>query len=93
MIERETKPRLARKARLRFDRKTGRTMLLYPEKGLTLTETAAEILGLCSGELTVGGIIERLAAKYGEERRAAIERETLDFLAEMADRCLLEGAP
>ena len=83
------RPRLAAKARLRFDRKTEGYLLLYPEKGLQLNPTAADIAQLCTGEHTVGEIAERLAAKYSKQPRAAIEREMLGFLAALEERGLL----
>jgi coenzyme PQQ biosynthesis protein PqqD len=84
-----SRPRLAKKARLRFDRKSDRFLLLYPERGLVLNPTAADVLQLCTGEHTVATIVERLAAKYGGAT-AAVEREVQDFLAAMLDRGLVE---
>jgi coenzyme PQQ biosynthesis protein PqqD len=86
-----SRPRLARKARLRFDRRTARYLLLYPEKGLLLNPTAADVLQLCTGEHSVAAIAERLAAKYGREA-PAVEREVLEFLGAMAARALVEDA-
>ena len=86
------RPRLARKARLRFDRKAERYMLLYPEKGLVLNDTATAVVKLCTGEHTVQDIIDALAATYQAQPREAIEREVLNFLAAMAERALLEVA-
>ena len=86
------RPRLARKARLRFDRKAERYMLLYPEKGLVLNDTATAVVKLCTGEHTVQGIIDALVATYEAQPREAIEREVLNFLAAMAERALLEVA-
>ncbi len=91
MISPETKPRIASKARLRYDRKTERTMLLYPEKGLVLNPTAAEIAKLCTGEHTVAAIVTQLAGRYGKEA-SAIEREVMGFLGALADRGLLQEA-
>ncbi len=86
------RPKLASKARLRLDRKTGRTMLLYPERGLELSPTATEILKLCTGEHTVATIVERLAAQY-DQPREVIEREVSAFLSSMLDRALVrDGA-
>lgn len=90
MISADTRPRLAPKARLRFDRKGGRHMLLYPEKGLVLNDTATAIVKLCTGEHTVEAMIDSLASTYGAQPREAIEREVLGFLSAMADRGLLE---
>lgn len=90
MISTETRPRLAAKARLRYDRRGERYMLLWPERGMVLNPTAAEIVKLCTGEHTVTGIVERLAEKYTTAPREALERQVLDFLAAMADRGLMQ---
>jgi coenzyme PQQ biosynthesis protein PqqD len=91
VISADTRPRIAPKARLRYDRKADRTMLLYPEKGLVLNATAADIARLCTGEHSVAAIVEQLAAKYGKDP-AAIEREVLAFLSALAERGLLQEA-
>jgi len=92
MISRDTCPRIASKARLRYDRKAERYMLLYPEKGLVLNPTAADIAQLCTGEHSVGAIVEQLAAKYGKEA-PVIEREVMGFLSALSERGLLQEAP
>ena len=91
MISAETRPRIASKARLRYDRKTDRTMLLYPEKGLVLNPTGAAIAKLCTGEHTVTAIVARLASEYGKDT-AAIEGEVMKFLSALAERGLLQEA-
>ena len=92
MITTDTRPRIASKARLRFDRQSERYLLLYPERGLVLSPTAADVVRLCTGEHTVATIVERLAEKYADQPREVIEREVLDFLGAMADRGLVEDA-
>lgn len=92
MISAESRPLLATKARLRFDRKRSRYMLLYPERGLELNPTAADVLQRCTGERTVSSIVEELAQKYGHET-PAVEREVMDFLQTMADRGLVRATP
>lgn len=92
MLSTASRPRLAPKARLRFDRKSERYMLLYPEKGLVLNPTAADVLQLCTGEHTVSAIIEQLAAKYGTAP-SAVEGEVLSFLHTMLDRGLVRDTP
>jgi coenzyme PQQ biosynthesis protein PqqD len=89
VISADTRPRIAAKARLRYDRKTGRTMLLYPEKGLVLNPTAAEIAKLCTGEHSVAVIVAKLGSQYGKDT-ASIEHEVLAFLSALADRGLLQ---
>ena len=90
VISAASRPQLAAKARLRRDRRTDRLMILYPEKGIELSSTAAEIVRLCTGENTVAEIVERLGASYATADRATIEREVLDLLNALADRCLIE---
>ena len=91
MISADSRPRLASKARLRFDKKSSRYMLLYPERGLVLNPTAADVLQRCDGERTVGSIVEELAQQYGHET-PAVEQEVMHFLQAMADRGLLQTA-
>ena len=89
MIPSDARPRLAPKVMVRFDRKTDRYMLLYPEKGLALNPTAADIVQLCTGENTVGSILEQLAVKYPKQARTDIEREMMGFLTVLADKGLV----
>ena len=88
-ISRAARPRLASKARLRYDRKADRYMLLYPEKGLALNATAADIVRLCTGEHSVGQMVEQLAAKYAQDA-PAIERQIIELLGALAERSLVE---
>ncbi len=92
MISAESRPRLAAKARLRHDRRTDRLMILFPEKGLELSPTAAEVVRLCTGELTVTEIVDRLAERYASADRAVVEREVVELLTSLAERCLIESA-
>jgi coenzyme PQQ biosynthesis protein PqqD len=89
VISAGTRPRLAAKARLRWDRKAERYMLLYPERGLVLNPTAADVVQLCTGELTVEAIVERLADKYASQPRESLEQEILTFLGRLAERGLV----
>jgi pyrroloquinoline quinone biosynthesis protein D len=89
MIELHVRPRLASKARLRKDAKSGRYLLLYPERGMELNGTGADILQLCTGEATVADIVDTLARRYAPTPRDAIEREVLSFLNALGDRALL----
>jgi coenzyme PQQ biosynthesis protein PqqD len=92
VIHPDGRPRLAPKARLRFDRRTERYLLLYPERGLELNPTATDVVRLCTGEHTVAAIVEQLCMKYGTAPRAVIEREVLDFLGAMSERGLVQDA-
>lgn len=76
----DSRPQLARKARLRTDRLTGETVLLYPEHGLVLNASAAAILRLCDGR-SAGDIASELGAPLAD---------VLEFLATLSDRGLVQ---
>jgi coenzyme PQQ biosynthesis protein PqqD len=91
-ITADSRPRLAAKARLRWDRQTSRYLLLYPERGLLLNPTAADVVQLCTGEHTVGAIVDCLAVKYAPQPRETVKREILAFLGQMAERGLIRSS-
>jgi pyrroloquinoline quinone biosynthesis protein D len=94
MIERASVVRLAPHARLRFDRHRQEHMLLYPERGIVLSETAAAVVALIDGTRDVTAIVDALAAKYDRGDRAAIAGDVLDLLRSLASRGLvIEVAP
>jgi coenzyme PQQ biosynthesis protein PqqD len=84
---------LAPKARLHFDRHTQRHLLLYPERGMALNQSASDVLLQCVQARSVGAIIEQLVAKYGEAQRTAISEDVLDLLRGLAERGLLREVP
>ena len=89
MIGPQTRVRLARKARLRHDPLSDRTMLLYPERGLELSETAAAIATLCARGGTVGAIVDALCGRFTGEPRDRIEAEVMIFVRALEERGLL----
>ena len=89
MIDAELRPTLAAKARLRKDGKSGRYLLLYPERGMELNATGVEIVRLCTGRVTVAEIVAAIAQRYAATPANVIEREVLGFLGALRDRALL----
>jgi pyrroloquinoline quinone biosynthesis protein D len=85
------RPRLAAKARLRHDRQTGGWLLLYPERGLALGPTAAEIVRLLTGEHTVDTIVDRLATAHGAPREV-VAADVHRFLEALSARALVVEA-
>jgi len=78
-------PKLARKARLRWDEREKKHLLLYPERGLLLNETAAEIVKLCDGSRSVAEIQAAFASR-GEMAADDVAK----FLDELRAKNLLE---
>jgi len=91
MIERDARPRLASKARIRLDKQTGKQVLLYPEKGLVLNASGARILGLCTGERRFEEIVAALSADYTEGPVERLEADVEAFLRSLEQRGLVEG--
>jgi pyrroloquinoline quinone biosynthesis protein D len=88
----ELKPKLAPKAKLRLDPKTGKYVLLYPEKGLLLNPTGAAILKLCTGERTLSAIVSTLAAEFQSDAQV-LQGEVLAFVKGLLDRGLVQAEP
>jgi coenzyme PQQ biosynthesis protein PqqD len=95
VIDPQMRPALAAKARLRKDARSGRYLLLYPERGMELNATGLEIVRLCDGQATVSDIVERLVRRYASTPAAVIEAEVLSFLGALQARALLarDGHP
>ena len=91
MISPDSRVSLARQARLKLDPRTGRQVLLYPEKGLELNDTAARVTALLREDRAVRDIVERMvtAAIDSPIARRQIEDEVLAFLRALEDRGLL----
>ncbi len=83
----DSKPRLVRKARLRYEEVRKIDMLLLPERVVKLNSTGAAILRLCDGTKTVREIAKELEAQYG---RANLQGEVLEYLRKVAEQGWIE---
>ncbi|GAA3383990.1 pyrroloquinoline quinone biosynthesis peptide chaperone PqqD [Cryptosporangium minutisporangium] len=84
-MEPETRPRLARHARLTFDRTRQRPVLLLPETVVVLNGSGAAILERCDGTHTVAEIVADLGGRYHAVPDADVQR----FLSGLvARRCV-----
>jgi pyrroloquinoline quinone biosynthesis protein D len=84
------RPRLAARARLKFDAIANQEMLLFPEAALMLNETGAAIVRLCDGARSINEIVEQLSRKFGSADRETLTREVIDFLDMVRARGLLQ---
>jgi coenzyme PQQ biosynthesis protein PqqD len=89
----EQRPRLAAKARLRRDQRGPGHLLLYPEHGLALSDTAAAVLRLCTGERSVDDIVGVLGDRHPDAPRATIARDVGAFLDALVARGLIVAVP
>lgn len=83
--------RLAKKARLKWDARTKRYLLLYPERGLELSETAAAILDLCDGTRSTSEVATALCARYPSSDPEGVRADVATFLQQLRMRGLVEG--
>ncbi len=91
MMRATLRPRLSPKVRLRFDRRTGRHLLVYPETGLELNDTATAIARLCTGDWTIDDMVDHLTRAYVDASPGEIKRAVCEFLDVLGHRGLLRG--
>ncbi len=84
------RPRLASRARLKFDSVANQEMLLFPEAALLLNETGAAIVRLCDGARSIDQIVDDLAEKFSSANRDTLRLEVEKFLASIRARGLLQ---
>ncbi|HEY9868883.1 MAG TPA: pyrroloquinoline quinone biosynthesis peptide chaperone PqqD [Candidatus Obscuribacterales bacterium] len=81
-------PRLARKARLRYDKVRQSAVLLVPERVIKLNATGAAILELCDGVHTLESIVRELEARFQQDE---LRGDVVEFLQDMIARGWLEA--
>jgi pyrroloquinoline quinone biosynthesis protein D len=84
------RPRLASRARLKFDAVANQEMLLFPEAALLLNETGAAVVRLCDGARSIDQIVDDLAAQFRGLDREVLRPEVEKFLASIRARGLVQ---
>jgi len=87
-----SRPKLARHARLKFDKVREQWVLLVPERVLVPDDTAVEVLSLCDGERSIAGIVDALCQKYAAEREL-IRSDVAALLQDLADKGYVTVSP
>ena len=85
----DAKPRLPRGVRLTHNEAQGGWVLLAPERVFKADAIAVEILKRCTGEATLGAIVDDLAATYSAPREKILT-DVSALLRSLADKKLLE---
>jgi coenzyme PQQ biosynthesis protein PqqD len=85
-----THPKLARKARLRFDRHEERWMIVYPERGLLLNDAGAAIAKMLDGTRSLDEIADQLADEHAGADRETIAKDVGAFVDDLRAKGLLE---
>lgn len=90
MVEQITdlsRPKVSRKARLRYEEVRQIDLLLLPERVVKLNATAAAVLRLCDGNRTVREIAEELEARFDQSGLAG---DILEFLQNASEQRWIE---
>ena len=88
-ISPDARPRLPRGVRLTHNEAQGGWVLLAPERVFKADAIAYEILKRCTGEATLGEIVDELAAAF-KAPRERILTDVSALLRGLADKRLLE---
>lgn len=84
-------PALPRGVRLHADRVRGATVLLAPERVLTIDAVGEAILTRVDGRRSIAEIAEDLARSFAAPREV-IEPDVIDFLADLAGKRMVDFA-
>jgi pyrroloquinoline quinone biosynthesis protein D len=79
------RPRIAAKARLKWDPTREKHLLLYPEGLLVLNPTAHAVLEMCDGQRAVTDIVKTLGERYNADVRADVN----ELLSNLSDKGLV----
>jgi pyrroloquinoline quinone biosynthesis protein D len=90
-VSEASRPVLPRHAKLKFDETRQVWVILAPERVLAPDEIAVEVLKLCDGIVSVGQIVDQLAAKYAAPREAILT-DVVAMLQDLADKGFLTEA-
>jgi pyrroloquinoline quinone biosynthesis protein D len=90
-VSEASRPVLPRHAKLKFDETRQAWVILAPERVLAPDEIAVEVLKLCDGVVSVGQIVDQLAAKYAAPREAILT-DVVAMLQDLADKGFLTEA-
>jgi pyrroloquinoline quinone biosynthesis protein D len=85
----DLRPALSPHARLRWDARSGKTVLLAPERGLFLDDSATAVVCLCDGTRTVAEIARTLHGSYPETELALIEEDVAGLVHALLVRGLV----
>jgi coenzyme PQQ biosynthesis protein PqqD len=84
-----SRPTLAAKVRLRYDRQRDAFVLLWPERGLILNRSASDILQRCCGRQTLSHIMDDLSRQYPQTPRHVLEEDVHRVIRDLSGRGLL----
>ncbi|MDX1401515.1 MAG: pyrroloquinoline quinone biosynthesis peptide chaperone PqqD [Kiloniellales bacterium] len=88
-ISLEVRPRLAGFVRLQFDKARENWIIQAPERVLVLDESAREVVERCTGEATVGEMVDGIVAEF-DAPRDIIVHDVIAVLSLLLEKGFLE---
>lgn len=88
-IDSDSRPRLPRGVRLKYDEMRGGWLLLAPERVIKADSIAVEILKRCDGNATLAEIVDDLAKSFSVDR-TRVETDVKALLAELAGKRMVD---
>ena len=85
----QSRPRLAPGCRL-SDSNGNQPVLLVPEGALRLNDTGLKITQLCTGNLSLSEIVDRLVVEVSAPDRKKIEQDTMNFVTRLHEKRVLD---
>lgn len=79
-------PKLPRHAKLQFDEARKKWIINAPERVFELDDTAAEIMKLVDGAISINTIVDKLHQKFNEAKREQISKDVISMLQSLADK-------
>ncbi len=79
-------PKLPRHAKLRYDEARKKWIINAPERVFELDETAAEIMKLVDGVISINSIVDKLHQKFSAASRDQISKDVISMLQSLADK-------
>ena len=86
-------PILPRHAKLRYDNARKKWIINAPERVFELDQTAAEIMQLVDGIMTINLIVDTLHKKFKEAPKEQISKDVLLMLQSLADKGFIINEP
>ena len=84
-ISESSSPRLLRGAKLQFDKQREQWVILGPERVFVPDPVALEIIKRCTGNATVGAIVDDLVATYAAPREVIL-KDVSALLQDLANK-------
>ena len=86
IIDDQSRLKLPRHTKLRFDKPRDKWIILAPERVFELDPIAYEVIKLCDGQTSLSQVIDSLCNKFQQAPREVIQKDVSEMLQGLADK-------